>query len=292
MHDEAAAGLLDGSLDRVDVERDQRTQINDFRIDPGLLGRRFGDMRHRAVGEHGDAPAFAPDRGLAERYDIAARRNLAQQMFRPRGDRLVGMARERAVVEPLRLQKDHRIVVLDRRDQEALGVVWVRGDHGLEAANMGEHRLRALAVRLTAVDAAAAGHTDDDRGEEIAPRTVAKPRRLRHELVIAGIDVVGELDLRDRPKPIGAHADRDAHDPGLVDWGVEAARLAILALQAIGAAEYAAEIADVLAEHDDALVLGHLAVHRVADRLDHRHSRHRARLPAAGAARANGAEFP
>ena len=41
-----------------------------------------------------------------------------------------------------------------------------------------------------------------------------------------------------------------------------------------GAAEHAAEIADVLAEHDDIVVARHRHVHRAADRLDHRHPRH------------------
>ena len=41
-----------------------------------------------------------------------------------------------------------------------------------------------------------------------------------------------------------------------------------------GAAEHAAEIADVLAEHDDVVVALHHDVHRVADRLDHRPARH------------------
>src|ERR1700722_6920516 len=99
-----------------------------------------------------------------------------------------------------------------------------------------------------------------------------------YDLIVARIDIIGELDLGDRPKPIGAHADRHGDDPRFVDRRVEAARLAVLALQALGAAKHAAEIAYVLAEHDDALVLRHLAIHRVADRLDHRHPRHALRL--------------
>jgi len=54
----------------------------------------------------------------------------------------------------------------------------------------------------------------------------------------------------------------------------KAPRLAVFALQPVRAAKHPAEIADVLTEHDHALVLGHLAIHRVADRLDHRHARH------------------
>ena len=45
-------------------------------------------------------------------------------------------------------------------------------------------------------------------------------------------------------------------------------------LQALGAAEHAAEIADILAEHDDVVVAPHRHVHGVADRLDHGHAGH------------------
>src|ERR1700722_10354699 len=210
-------------------------------------------------------------------------------MLGPRDGRLLRVAGEWAVIEPFRFEKDDRIVVLDRGDQETFSVVGIGGDDGLEAGDVREQGLGTLAMRLPAIDAAAARHADHDRSEELAARAVAQPRRLRHDLVVAGIDIVGELDLGDHPKPIGAHADRHAHDSGFVDRRVEAARLAILALQPIGAAKHAAEIADVLTEHDDVLVLGHLAIHRVADRLDHRHARHGAKLRAAGAARADGA---
>ena len=73
---------------------------------------------------------------------------------------------------------------------------------------MREQRLRALAVRLAAVDAAAARHADRDRRGEVAGRAVAQARRLRDDLVGGRIEVVGELDLDDRPQAVGAHADR------------------------------------------------------------------------------------
>ena len=41
-----------------------------------------------------------------------------------------------------------------------------------------------------------------------------------------------------------------------------------------GHAEHAADLADVLAEHDDALVAPHLEAQRVVDGLDHVHLRH------------------
>ena len=169
MHDHAAAGLVHRSLDGVDVERQQRAQIDDLRIDARLLGRRLRDMDHRAVAEHGHALALAPHRRLAERHDVAPRRRFAQRVLGPGHGRLLGMAGERAVIEPFRLEKDDGIVVLDRGDQETFGVVRVGRDDRLEARDMGEQGLRTLAMRLPAIDAAAAGHADHDRRENSPP---------------------------------------------------------------------------------------------------------------------------
>ena len=68
VHDHAAAGLLDRGVDRVDVERHQRAQVDHLGVDAGLLDGRQRDMHHRAVGQHGHVVAFAHDRGLAERH--------------------------------------------------------------------------------------------------------------------------------------------------------------------------------------------------------------------------------
>ena len=78
------------------------------------------------------------------------------------------MAVEGAVVEPLRLQEDHRIGILDRCDQQPLGIARVRRHDRLEAAHMGEQRLRALAMGLSAEDPAAGRHSDDERTGELA----------------------------------------------------------------------------------------------------------------------------
>ena len=119
---------------------------------------------------------------------------------------------------------------------------------------MREQRLGALAVRLAAVDAAAARHADRDRRGEVAGRAVAQPRRLGHDLVRRRVEVVGELHLDHRPQPVGGHADRRADDAAFGDRRVEHARLAVLGLQPFGAAEHAAEVADVLAVDDDVVV--------------------------------------
>ena len=160
------------------------------------------------------------------------------------------MAVEGAVIEPLGLQEDHRIVVLDGRDQQALGVVGRGRDHHLQAGDMGEHRLGALAVGLAAEDAAAIGHADRHRRGELAGRAVAHARGLRDDLVEGRIDVVGELDLDTGAQAIGAHADGGGDDAALADRRIEAARQAVFLLQALGGAEDAAEIADILAEDE------------------------------------------
>ena len=167
VHDDAAAGLLDRGDDRIDVERQERPEVDDLGVHPGLLGRGQGDMNHRPVAKDGDALALAPHRRFAERDDIAPFRNFAQRMLRPWDRRLVRMAGERSVIEALRLEEDDRIVVLDRGDQETLGVVRIGRHDRLQPAHMGEQRLRTLAVRLPAVNPAAAGHADDHRGEEL-----------------------------------------------------------------------------------------------------------------------------
>jgi hypothetical protein len=95
-------------------------------------------MDHRAVGEDGQRLALADDRRLAERHGVMAVGHLARGMLRPGRHRAVVVAVERAVVDALGLEEDHRIGVLDRGDQQALGVVGVGRDHRLDPGDVGE----------------------------------------------------------------------------------------------------------------------------------------------------------
>ena len=52
----------------------------------------------------------------------------------------------------------------------------------------------------------------DERAGELAVRAVAQARRLRDDLVVGRIHVIGELDLDAGPQPIGRHADGGADD--------------------------------------------------------------------------------
>src|SRR4029077_18844847 len=87
-----------------------------------------------------------------------------------------------------------------------------------------------------------------------------------------------------RPKAVHRRPDRRADDHRLRERRVDHPVVAELRPQPIGRQEYAALLADVLAEHDDALVASHLLGERVADRLDERHERHYPASPASPAA--------
>ena len=129
-------------------------------------------------------------------------------------------------------------------------------------------------MRLAAADAAAAGRAHRHRRVELAGAAIADARELAHDLVVGRIDVVGELDLGDGPQAVDRHADRRGDDAAFRDRRIEHAVLAVFALQPVGDAEHAAEVADVLAEDDDRRIALEHDVHRRIQRLDHVHLRH------------------
>jgi len=136
---------------------------------------------------------------------------------------------------------------------------------------MREQRLRALAVRLPAVDPAAAGHPDGYRCREIARRPIAQARRLGDDLVGRRIKVVGELDFNDRSQPVGTHADRGADDTALGNGGVKHPLFAVFLLQPFCAAKNTAKVADILAINHHLRITREHHVHRRAQSLNHRH---------------------
>ena len=173
MHDQAATGAFDRGFDRFDVERDQRAQVEDVGFDTLLAAHRLDHMNHRAIGEDGQPVAFGNLPRLAQRDLVIAFGHHAGVELLPRLHRLVVIARERAVVDALGLEEDDRVVVLDARDQQPLGVIGRGRDHRLEARDMGEDRLGALAMRLPAENAPAKGRADGHRCDIFARRTIA-----------------------------------------------------------------------------------------------------------------------
>ncbi len=230
-------------------------------------------MHGSAVGQHGERIARPHNGGRVQRHGVVAGGHHAARPSGPRRDGPVVMAVERAVVQPFGLQENHGIVVLDGRDQETLGVIGIGGHHRAQPAHLREHGFGTLAVRLPAIDAAATRHADGHGRDELVDRAVAQASGLGHDLIRGGIEIIGELDLADGTQAVGAHAHRHADDAAFGDGRVEHARAAVLGLQALGAAEHAAEIADVLPEHHDIVIALQHDIHGRAQSLDHGHRR-------------------
>jgi hypothetical protein len=107
-----------------------------------------------------------------------------------------------------RLEEHHRVLVADRRDQQALGVGRRARDHDLEARRVAEVGLARLAVVVAAADAAAVRRPDHHRAGVLAAAAVAHLRGFADDLVEGRVDEVEELDLGDRAHAVDGHADR------------------------------------------------------------------------------------
>src|SRR6476660_9743396 len=104
---------------------------------------------------------------------------------------------------------------------------------------------------LHRADAATERDPDHHRHRPGTLGPVGDLRDLRDDLVEAGKNEAVELDLGDRS--IAAHSQTDcgADDPGFGERGVQYPVVTEILLQAIGDAEDATKLADVLAHHDD-----------------------------------------
>ena len=117
------------SLSSGDVVRGSTT----VQLTPALgqvVSRLVGEVHHSPEGDNGRIVALAGDVRLAEGNGVGLVRHL-----------------DLLVVHGLVLEEDHRIVVADRLDQQALGLIGARtAVTHLQARDMGEDRIEALAV--------------------------------------------------------------------------------------------------------------------------------------------------
>lgn len=118
-----AAGLFHAFENAVLVQRAGAAQVQYFAGD--ALARQAGggvqrQVDHAAVGHQGDVVAVAEEVRLAEGYAVQLLGYLALHR-----------------IEQLVLAEDHRVVVADRLDQQALGVVGRRRADHLEAGDVG-----------------------------------------------------------------------------------------------------------------------------------------------------------
>src|SRR3984893_338161 len=254
LHDGAAAGLAHAARDSLDVQRPERAQVDELRIElRSLLHRLQRLVEHGAPGDHRHAPAFAGDLRLADGDGVLAFRHFPFR--RP--------------VDALRLHEDDRVVLADGGDQEALRAEGVgRADH-LKARRVDEERLRRLRVVVAALDPASHRRADHHRRAVLAAAAVPQLGELVHDLIERREDEVGELDLRDRAQSVHRHPDRRADDSGLGQRGVDHALGPELLDQTHGGAKHPAELPHVLAHHHPARIAAHLDPQGVIDGLNH-----------------------
>src|SRR5271166_125502 len=272
--DHAPARLPDRCLNGLQIKRQQCSKVDNLGIDAGFRGSRHGDMNHRSIGENRQRRSFASDGRLTKRYRIVTLGNFAELMTGPGRNRPLVVAIERSIVEPLRLQEDDRIRVLDCRNQQPLGVARIRRHDCLDAAHVGEQSLRTLAMSLSSEDSAAGRHPYDERTGKLAVGAITQSRSFGDDLVVRRVHIVGKLDLDAGPKAVGGHADCRANDTQFADWRIEAAALAIFRLQALGCTKDSPKEAHILTEHNDIVIMFHHHVYAVADGLDHGLARH------------------
>ena len=110
------------------------------------------------------------------------------------------------------------------------------------------------------------GQPDDDRHRRAG--AVELLRRDGDEVVPGAGDEVGELHLGDRAHAHQRRAGAAADDRGLGERRVDHPPRPELLLEALRDLERAAVDADVLADHEDALVAPHLLPEPVRDRLE------------------------
>ena len=72
VHDHATSGSGDRCEDGVEVQGDQRSQIEQVGADPVFVDDAGGDVDHGAVGEHGHIVAGAPQDRRAQRHGVVA----------------------------------------------------------------------------------------------------------------------------------------------------------------------------------------------------------------------------
>jgi hypothetical protein len=255
VNDDRPTGRPERVDERLAVERRERAEVDHLAVD-ALVGEFLGGDERRPgrgpVGDHRNVRALAADRRLAEGDLVVVDRD----------GLLVG------AVEPLRLEHDHGVGVAHRGREQPLGVPRSAGDDDLQPRLVAEERLRRLGVVLRGADARAVRHPDGQRAGEPAARPRPHACGVGDQLVERRVGEAHELDLRDGPEAVGRHPDGRPGDAGLRERRVDDPVPAELVDQALGRAEDAAVLADVLAEDDDAVVAGEFRAQALADGAD------------------------
>ena len=152
-------------------------------------------MDHQAVAEDRDVGALPERPRLLQRNQVLAFRH-----------RLLEHS-----VQALVLEEEHGVRVTDGRKQQALGLVWARGDHDLQPRRR-KPRLDGLRVIERAVRVAAHRRSHHEGHGPVAVAAVPVLRDLVGDRVERHVREVGELHLRDRSLARDGKAQRHTRD--------------------------------------------------------------------------------
>jgi hypothetical protein len=187
------------------------------------------------------------------------------------GEVLVQRHLARLLVYHLVLEDEHRVVRADGGLQQPFRRRRRPRRDRHHAREVREPRVERAGVLAGGTHPAALGRPDRDRHLGLPPEHVAVLRHLVDDLLGADAEEVREHDLDHRSASGRRRADRRPHEPGLADGRVADALLAELVDQAARHLEDAAELADVLADHEHVVVALQFLAHREPDGLPHRH---------------------
>ena len=129
-----------------------------------------------------------------------------------------------------------------------------RGGHNTQTRGVGEQRLRGLGVVLHRTNHATVRNTDSHRHRVLLIGAVVNLRQLARDLVVGGEHEAVELNLRHGAVATQRHTDGGANNAGLAQGRIHDAAVAEARLQTLGHTVHAAELTDILTEHDDGTV--------------------------------------
>ena len=250
------------------VERVDRHQVDHLGVDAVL--RREGIGRGERL-QH----------LLGMRHD----RHVAPGAFHVRPaerDQLLGLGHlALGVVEHLVLDEEHGVRLADGGLEQPARVARGGGHDHDQARHVAEPRLEALGMLGRVALARAALRADHQRHLDLAAEHVAHLGDLVDDLVHADAGEVDEHDLGHGHEAGERGAEGGADDRGLGDRGVDQALPAELVEEALRDGHGAAELPDVLADHEHPFVPAELLAQREADRLAVAHLHARAAAAAA-----------
>ena len=173
-------------------------------------------------------------------------------------------------LQPNRFDEQARVLVEDRRRQQAFAVPrGGRHDH-LHARDVHEPRLQALRMRCAGGQSRIDLGADGDRRRGAPGGHESQFGGVVDQLVGGDTDEVHDHDLGHRQHPVDGRADRGADDRGFRDRGVQDPVVAVLRRQP-RRRPGRPRVGDVLTEQEHSVVGLQRLIQREVQRLAHRH---------------------